>query len=275
MKPCGGNPFFEDILDGIRKKQKEFQEYGVEVILRYSNFEDCEDQIKKINELLDEDIKGLAITPINDPKIAECLRKLHDLSIPVVTVNTDIENSKRICYVGSNYYKCGRTAGNLIGLLTGGKAKVGIVTGSNKVLCHTERVAGFKEMVSENYPDIEIVAIAENHDDDIESYEVTKEMIRKNPDLNALFLAAAGVSGACKAVESMNLQKKLSIVCFDVTPSTESLIKQGIISAIIEQQPVVQGEMPLDILFNVVGLGLTEHQEFNYTNINIKVKENL
>lgn len=42
------------------------------------------------------------------------------MGIPVVTLNTDIENSKRIAYIGSHFYRSGETAGGLMHLMTHG-----------------------------------------------------------------------------------------------------------------------------------------------------------
>ena len=44
--------------------------------------------------------------------------------------HTDITGSKRIAYVGSNYYRCGQTAAGLIHLMTSGEVHVGIVSGA-------------------------------------------------------------------------------------------------------------------------------------------------
>ncbi len=117
------NPFFDDVVTGIKAKARELEEYGVTVLIRYSDFDNVTHQLCVIDELLAQGISGLAITPVNHPDVA---KKLSEIGIPVVTVNTDIDHSGRLAYVGSNYAQSGKTAGGLMRLVTGGQANVGV-----------------------------------------------------------------------------------------------------------------------------------------------------
>jgi LacI family transcriptional regulator len=269
------NPFFADVVTGIQIKAKELEEYGVTVDVRYSEFGSPDDQVRLMDEMIVSGVHGIAITPINHQKVAEKIRELAEMGIPVVTVNTDIENSGRLAYIGSNYLQSGKTAGGLMSLITGGKANVGIVLGSMDVLCHSERVNGFKQNLRKYSPEIKIIKMVENHDDDFESFTVIKDMLTEHPEIDSLFLASAGVYGACRAVESLNLQKKLRIISFDCTPVTKKLILDGVISATIAQQPLKQGSKPLDILFDYLGMDIAPGQDKYYTSIEIKIRENL
>ena len=64
------------------------------------------------------------MTPYNDERIRDCINALYEQGIPVVTLNTDIENSRRIAYVGSNYTRSGATATGLLQLMTSGTVNV-------------------------------------------------------------------------------------------------------------------------------------------------------
>lgn len=270
---AASHPFFSEVAKGIVEKAEELKEYGVTVEMLYSEFDNYEHQIQLLEQLEQKGVSGIAITPINHPAVAQKLRSLVAQKIPVVTVNSDIEGSGRLAYVGSNYYKCGETAGGLLGLITGGRANVGIVYGSQDVLCHSQRIAGFEDKVSAAYPEIRVVASVSNHDDDIESYEVTKRLLAKHPEIDALFLVSAGVYGTCRAVLAQ--KHPLTIICYDCTPSTCTMIRKGVIQAAIDQQPVYQGSKPLDILFNAIALNTMPPEEYFFTNIEIKIAENL
>lgn len=268
------NPFFDDVVSGINIKSKELKEYGISVDTRFSELRDPFNQVKLMNQLIESGINGLAITPINHPDVAEKIKGLTAKGIPVVTVNTDIENSGRLAYVGSNYLESGKTAGGLLRLFTSGKANVGIIVGSMDILCHSERVNGFKQSLA-NYSEINIVDIIENYDDDFISFEVTKALLDIHPEIDSLYLASAGVYGACRAVKSANLDKKLKIISYDCVPTTKLLIEDGTIDATITQQPDVQGSKPLSILFDYLVLNITPKNDRFYTNHEIKIRENI
>ena len=269
------NSFFEEVVFGIKSRAAELSEFGVTVEMRDVNINEPEQQAKCIDELIELGVNGLAITPINHPIVADKLRKLSESGIPIVTSNSDIPDCGRLAYVGSNYYKSGETAAGLMNLITGGKANIGIIIGTPQVLCHSERVAGFTAYAKKYFSGLKIIDKSVNNDDDIQSFSVTRDMLRNHPEIDALFLAAAGVNGACRAVSDLGLSEKLSIVSYDATASTCQLIREGIISATIAQQPIIQGAMPLDILLDYLCMGTKPEKELNYTEIEIKIKESL
>lgn len=269
------NPFFEDVVAGIESKSAELEEYGVSVETRYAAIDNPALQVQLIDELLELGADGFVITPINHPLVVEKLKQLTASGVPIVTTNSDIPDCGRIAYVGSDYYKSGQTAGGLMNLATAGRANVGIIIGSEWVLCHSERVAGFTDYLNKNATGIKIIGLKKNNDDDLESYLVTKQLLEQHPEIDSLFLASAGVMGACRAVSELGLAGKLTIVSYDTTRTTRKLIQDGVITATIAQQPFTQGAKPLDILLEYVGMEIPPAQDSFYTKIEIKIKENL
>ena len=271
------NPFFTQVVEGIECKAKELEEYGVTVLIRYAELDNKDKQIELIDELVATGINGLAITPLDDDDVTKKLVELANLGIPCVTVNSDLKDSKRIAYVGSEYMKSGQTAGALMRIATEGDARIGVVIGSSKILCHTERVRGFKENLEKYAPSAKIVETVKNHDDDIESFEVVSMLLQNHPEINALYLASGGVYGACRAVKSFKsgANNDIKIIAHDCIATTEELIEEGIITATVCQQPKIQGSLPLDLLFEYVGMDITPQDEINYTQIEIKIRENM
>ena len=265
------NPFFDEVSEGVQAKARELADYGVTTLTRRVEF-DLAAQLAAIDELLDEGIHGLLLAPYNHPAIQEKIDELVDRGIPVVTVNTDIFGSKRMAYVGSDYICGGRTAAGLLALMTEGETELGIITGSRNVLCHSERIRGLTETLEASYPRIHIAEILENHDDEFESYALTRQLLRQNPHIDALFFAAAGVFGGCKAIQESGRHPK--IVTFDEVPTTLDMLRAGVISATISQQPRRQGARSLDLLFEYLTSGTVPAQEENFVEHSIKIREN-
>ena len=90
----------------------------------------------------------MIINPVNDPVIIDEINEFVDAGIFVVTINNDVDNSKRQCYVGSDYTNGGETAGALLQMIIPNGANIGIVMGSSKVLGHKQRLAGFEENIN-------------------------------------------------------------------------------------------------------------------------------
>ncbi len=268
------NPFFIDVLEGINEKAKELAGYNCSVIIKEISL-NAQAQLNAIDELLAEDVNGIALSPYNDDRIRERIDELYDLGIPTVTFNTDIENSKRIAYVGSNYTKSGATAAGLLQLITHGEVHVGIITGSNSILCHTERIAGFTEALKPYQENIHITEIIEVHDDEFESYEKTTRLLTEHPEINALFFAAGGVYGGCRSVKALNRQNDIRIISHDKVPTTNKLVEEGVITATICQQPKIQGSKPLALLFSFLTTGERPEKELHYVAVDIRIWENI
>lgn len=268
------NPFYLDVLAGVNEKAEELAGYNCTVIVRQISF-GVEEQLKAMDELAAEEVNGIALAPYNDERIRSRINQLYAKGIPVVTLNTDIENSRRIAYVGSNYAKSGATAAGLLQLMTHGQVNVGIITGSSNILCHTERIAGFTDTLRPYGDSIHITDIIEVHDDEIESYEKTTELLTAHPEINALYFTAGGVYGGCRSIKALGRQGEIRVVAYDLVPTTRELMKKGTIAAVICQQPKVQGSKPLALLFTYLTTGGLPEKEHNYVAVDIRIRENL
>ena len=268
------NPFFADVLKGVNDKAEDLAGYNCTVLIRQIPI-NVDAQLNAIDELLREEVNGIALAPHNDDRIRIRINELFEQGIPVVTLNTDIENSTRIAYVGSNYTKSGRTAAGLLRLMTHGDVRIGIITGSADILCHTERIAGFTDALKPYHEHMHIISVAETQDDEIASYEQTARLLNEHPEINALFFAAGGVYGGCRAITSLGLAGKLRVVAFDKAETTEQFLQDGVLSAVICQQPHIQGKKPLDLLFHYLTSGELPDREYYYTAVDIRILENI
>mgnify|MGYP002710135947 CR=1 FL=1 len=270
------NPFYQELNSGIQEKAEEFKSYGIEVIVESVEFT-ANAQIQKINELLDQSISALVIQPTIEPALVDKLKQVEKLGIPIVTVNTDLPDyHSSFCYVGNDFYLCGKTAANLMSMITSSTCCIGIITGFFNAKSHADRIDGFRDYIRD-IPGMHIAAIAENRDDEMESYYVAKTMLNRYPEIDAMFLVAGGVHGAGNAIRQvMQLQnRQVKTISFDDVPTTRALVREGIIAATICQQPIRQGKMALSVLFDYLIDGKTPAHQRLYTDIQIKIQANI
>lgn len=268
------NPFFDEVITGIESKLNELSIYGCTMTVKRIPF-DLATQLDAMDALKAEGIHGLILSPYNAREIQLKIDELWDEGIPCVTVNTDIPHSKRIAYVGSDYYKCGRVAANLLTLMTQGDIKAGIITGSHNILCHEERISGFSDFIAECHAPVEIVEISQNDDDDYKSYEVVSALLKKHPAIDALYFTAAGVYGGCRAIRNAKLPHPPVVITFDAVPSTKKMLADGIVTATICQHPGSQGAQSLSLLVDYLLTSKLPEQALVYMNLDIKIKESL
>lgn len=268
------NPFFDEVIDGLNFRQGELSIYGCTMTIRRIPF-DLATQLDAMEELRADGIHGLILSPYNAPEIRQKIDAFWDDGIPCVTVNTDIPNSRRIAYVGSDYYKCGQVAAGLLCLMTHGETKVGIITGSHNVLCHEERISGFSDYITAHHAPVHTVDIAVNGDDDYRSYGAVSSLLAAHPDIGALYFTAAGVYGGCRAILDAELPRMPVVITFDAVPTTKKMLQKGVITATICQHPKEQGVRSLSLLVDYLLTGELPEQTLWHMNLDIKIRESL
>lgn len=234
---------------------------------------DIERQINLLDQL-SEKAEVIIITPINYPDIINKINELTDNGKKIITLNFDVENSKRLCHIGVDYIKVGRLAANLMGLIVKEISKVALLYGSDNVLCHKERLDGFRDYINQYRPDIDIVTTVKNSDNDEDGYITTKKLLEDYPDINALFISSGGISGICKAIKEANKVGKITIVSTGRNPVIESLIKDGIVTATISQNPAEQGKTAILTAFNMMTTNKVPDFDKHFVDINAVLLEN-
>ena len=270
---AGGNSFFDKVLVGIKRAQREVGGYGVSVIFEELTGYDVDEQVLSIEKLMKLSVQGLVITPINDKKVVKKLQEAARLGIVITTLNTDVTGLDKLCFVGCDYIKSGKTAAELLGQFSNGNTKVGIITGSRKMLGHNRRVDGFKMVLEKEYPNSSIIEVVENNDDNSLSYEVTKQLLTKHT-LDALYFCAGGIDGGIQAVVELS-REDMIIITVDDTQNIKTYITDGIVNATVCQQPIKQGYDAVIAQYEYLVNGNKPSKKHLMTQNEVKLKYNL
>jgi LacI family transcriptional regulator len=271
-----GNPFFDDVIRGIVQAQQELRDFGVRVKIRKLKGYVPSEQLHQINMLREEGMDGLILHPIFDPAIEQKIRELKEQNIFTVTVNTDIPESARLCYIGSDYEKGGAMAAGMVSLIMQGRARLGIVKGADNILGHQQRLEGFLRRLKDGAENsITVVDYAKAQDDNIIAYESTRSMLEKNRDINALYVVGAGIAGVCRALISLDLKSRVAVVGFDSVPDTVEMMKKGIVRAVICQHPFTQGYRAVRTAYDYLVGGVQPAPDYCLVQNEIMILESL
>lgn len=265
-----GNSFFEDVKKGMLAAEREYSDYGIKLNIKEIKGYNACDIIQAVSDL-PEDQKNVILTPVEDKALCEKIDEMTDSGINVITLSSDISDSKRLTYVGCDYLKSGETAGRLVGLLSGGNAKLCIVTGSSLHNGHRMRVQGVQNITHE-YENISIVDVIENNDDNDRAYSAMKDALQRNEDIDFVCITAGGVTGTLKAIKESG--RNIKVCSFDDTETTRKAMQNGEILATICQQPYEQGYNAVKSIFEAV-VAKTDVPEYQYSQLYIKVDKSL
>ena len=167
--------------------------------------------------------------------------------IPVICVDADVPNSKRVLYIGTDNFKAGRESLRRMAALVPGRGNIVVITipGQRNL---DDRVAGVADALK-NFPAVKLTKILDDQGDARRAFDQVSELIQKKEKLDGIIcLEATGGSGAAEALQRLKMDGKLPIVAFDNDPETLDWIDRGAITATITQKPYVMSYYGLKFL---------------------------
>ena len=275
--PLLGNDFFEAVTAGYREAEADLADYGVSVVIREIRGYEIDVHESALNELVQEGCKALCLTTIDVPEIRERVNRISRSGIPVITVNTDITGTDRLCYVGSNYREGGCVAGKLAAMFGERDLKILIVVGSGKIKGHNERSEGFLQTIKNYNVAHNVVETCESLDDNAFAYETVLKALRKHPDVNCVFVAGGGAFGICQAIREADAGRshETRVIVYDDVESTRKMVLSGDIDFTICQEPRRQGNEAIHRMFNYFISNKRIKPTDCFTQTVIKMKENI
>jgi ABC-type sugar transport system substrate-binding protein len=205
---------------------------------------------------------GFAVVCWDAEVMVTPIDKAMDAGIPVVTIDADAPNSKRLSYIGTDWYTLGIELGNALMDEIGGKGKVamlGIVGADNMETAFD----GFRSVVAD-YPQVEIVALEHDAGQDSIAAEKAAAILQAHPDLAGFagFGVASG-PGISVAVREANKVGKVKVVGNDLNTAQIKNLEDGVEQFVLGQKRVFFGYWGILMLYlhNVTSLSFTSNDE--------------
>ncbi|MDU5105922.1 substrate-binding domain-containing protein [Clostridium sp.] len=243
------NPYWQDIKKGAEKAA---EDKNIIVEFQGPDYASVEEGIRLIKMAYASNVSGIITYVQDSSSYNSIINKIIDDNIPLITIDSDAEDSKRLAYIGTDNINAGKVGAKEMIKQVGNKGDIGIILGGADVKNQIERVKGFKSYIEEN-SNLKITNTESSDSYLLQAELATKKILTDNVDIKALFCTSAqdGI-GAAKAVKSMGLVGKVKIVCFDALPETLDLIEEGAISATIAQNPYVMGQEAVNTIVNII-----------------------
>lgn len=181
--------------------------------------------------------EGVAVVAVDHPAVREALRKLDEAGIAVVTLATDISGAPHRGYVGIDNGQAGRLAGLLVGrfLPPGARGKVALFAGTLAYRGHQEREMGFRQLLAEDFPALDILELRESREDRGWAKDETRSLLVQHPDLLAIYNAGGASVGIAQALNASSRARDVVFVAHDATAEKTALVLNGTLDAVIDQ----------------------------------------
>ena len=264
-----------EIMRGIEAAQAELTDFHVKILVEECETDIPEESIEKLDALLEAGIQGAAVCTMNDPSIEEKIRSLTQKDIPVITFNSDLPGTDRLCFIGQDYNKSGRIAAELISKCIPSTGRILAAAGNLEFDGHRARLDGFCTRMSEiGFPRDQIQVI-ETYTNYQLTYKKVLSALQEDPAIKAIYMANRSVAGCTKAVETAQKKGEIRIICHDMSEHTKSLLLDGTIDFSISQDLHRQGYLPLIYLRDYLHKQKLPPTQDTAANISILCSQNL
>ncbi len=275
-----GNRWFDDYLKkewqrGLKDACEIVEPLGYRVELVECETDIPVDIVSAAKELLKKKPSGIAMTGMNTRGVRDCIDQIVESGIPVVTYNSDLDGTKRSCFIGQDLYRSGRVAANMIFPGIGKEDKILAVAGNLDYAAHNSRIQGFIDACREAGIGEDQIVIKESHNEYFLTYEIVKSALAGMPDLKAIYMANESVPACAEALADEKTSRRILLIGNDLTGATRRLLLEGTVDFIIEQNIYWQGYQPVVTLKKLIEMPSYPVEENSFTNISVVNAESI
>jgi len=250
-------PFWNPMVKGMERAAAAL---GCEASWRGPAKAQVSEQRRLLEDYVSQGVDGIAVSPIDSRAIAPVIDEIQKKGILVLTMDSDIPESTRRAYIGTNNYKAGLAAGEAALKVLGDKAKgaevvafVGTLSAENA----RERLRGFKEATAK--AGLGVVDVKQDQTDKAKARKNAEDAIQAYPKA-AAFLGLWSYNGPAiaEAVKAAGKRPGMKVICFDAEPQTLQHLQAGEVDATVVQKPYLFGYLSVMLLYNMKVCGVDE-----------------
>jgi inositol transport system substrate-binding protein len=234
-------------------------------------------QTADIEAALAKGVKGIVMSPREQDALAPAVKEAVDANVAVVTVDRRVPSVAGIlAHVGADNVKGGEAQGHLIEKMFPNGATIINLQGTPGASPAIDRSKGLHNVLDKAPDKYKFVAeqTANFHRDD--GLKVTESLLAGMSAPPQVIVAGNDdmALGAIEAIKGRNL-KGVAIIGFDALPEALAKLRDGELTATIEQFPAKQSSIAVDILADYLKSGKKPSQQVNLITPAAITKDNI
>ena len=237
-------PYWQTALAGLGKASNEMK---VKSELAGPDTYDPQAEGKELERIIGLKPAGILVSAADPGVITPAIDSALAQGIPVLTLDSDAAQSKRLFFIGTDNHRAGVMGGEFVSKLMNNTGNVAIFTIKGQTNLD-ERLQGYKE-VFDTHPQIKISQVIDMKGDPTAAFDAAKALTDKKANINA-FICLEAIAGpeVADVVNRAGLAGKINIIAMDTDQRTLDFIKSGVISATIGQKPFTMAYYGLKLL---------------------------
>lgn len=226
-------PYWQSALAGLNHAATELK---VKVDMVGPDTYDTKAEHDEFQKAVARKPSGILVSAADAAVMAPDITAAIQSGVPVITLDSDSPQSKRLLFIGTDNYNAGRLGGQLVSKLVNGKGNVVIFTmpGQSNL---DERLHGYQSAL-DSHPGMKVMQTVDIKGDPTVAFDTAKQLMDGKTKVDAFVcLEAIACPEVGEVVSRQSAGAKPVIVAMDTDQRTVSLIQKGVISATIAQKP--------------------------------------
>jgi ribose transport system substrate-binding protein len=254
VAPMVGNDYWEGVIEGAKKGGAE---RGVDLSVTSPGAAfDMGSVVDLIDAAIAEGVDGIMTGAYDKEAIKPSSERAAEAGIPFVLVDSDSPDSKRLAFAGTNNYNAGKLAGETMAKMTGGSARIAIMTGSVVAESAVGRINGFNDAIKA-FPDMKVLTVEATDNDALGAVTKAEAIINTYPELNAIFGAQVyDGPGAGNVIKERGITN-IFVIGFDEVNTMLDFIREGVTYGTLVQDTDRMGRLGVDMLIEIINNGGT------------------
>ena len=189
---------------------------------------------------------GILVSPADPALMKGDIDAAIAAGIPVITIDSDSPDSKRLTFIGTNNYQAGIMGGKVAVSQMHGKGNVVVFSMPNQSNLE-ERLHGYRDAFADSQ--IKIVRVVDIKGDPVVAFDTATQIVGKERNKVDGFVCLEALAGkeVASVLDRYNVKGK-TVVAMDTDPDTLNWIKKGTIAATIAQKPFSMSYVGLRML---------------------------
>lgn len=198
---------------------------------------------------------------------------------PVIFCGNNVPDANCLAFVGCDYFQAGILACGLAAIATHETGKIAIISlDDGKLASSATRITGFEKEMRECYPKMEIIKKYFLHNrTDYDKFEKTiVEWAASVEKLDIIYITNPNDYSICKALFPLARERNFQIITNDLVSEEERIwIREKKLLGVICQEPELQGQKALEIMFNYLAFGKKPEQKWYKPRLSILIRQNV
>lgn len=244
-------PYFNAVEEGALEAGEEL---GVKVIYKGPTVADSTQQIKVIEELINQKVDVIAVSANDPDKLVPVLKRAQKKDIKVITWDSDTHSDSREFFINMvNPETLGRHLMDTLAWNVDEKGEYAIITGSKSAANLNVWLNWIKVQQRDYYPNMKLVEVVASDDDPHKAYMLAKELLAQYPNLKGIIgNSSVGPPAAAQAVKEDGKMGEVAVVGLSSPNPMNEYLKVGAAQVVTLWSPKKLGYLTVALATNLV-----------------------